>query len=118
MADPVDSSRRSVIASAADFKARRKTSGFAKGNDLLETFKDQAGFGGAVLIEGLLRKKATGPIPRWQERYFTIQVSLGVWRCARVWMPGSLTARLRLPPLPAWTIQTPFINKQMVRARS
>jgi myosin-1 len=50
----------------------RKTSGFSKEN-LLETFKDREGFGGAVLIEGHLRKKASGPISRWQERYFTVQ---------------------------------------------
>ena len=103
MADPDESSgRRSVIASATDFKARRKTSGFAKGSDLLETFKDQAGFGGAVLIEGLLRKKATGPIPRWQERYFTIQVSQGFWRLrasVRTWISKYLPALLALPSL-------------------
>jgi hypothetical protein len=52
----------------------RKTSGFSK-EGLLDAFRDKEGFGGAVVMEGLLRKKASGPIPRWQERYFTVQGS-------------------------------------------
>jgi hypothetical protein len=40
---------------------------------LLEVFKGREGFNGQLLHEGILKKRGTGPMPRWQERFFTLQ---------------------------------------------